>query len=69
MPVYALPWWGWLLCGAGGLVLAAISIYLVDFIDNGARAILVWLVGVAAALGALVSFVIAIIRFVKWARR
>lgn len=64
-----LPWWGWLLCSAGGLVLAAVSIYLVDFIESGARAVLVWLVGIAAGLGGLVSFTIATIRFVKWAWR
>jgi hypothetical protein len=61
------PWFEWLLYSAGGLVLAAVSIYLVDFIENGSRAFLVWLVGVAAGLGALVSFIIATIRFVKWA--
>jgi hypothetical protein len=61
-----LPWWGWMLCGVGGIAIVALTTFLVDFLE-GATAIAVWLIGVLAGLAGVISFVIGIVRFLKWA--
>jgi hypothetical protein len=61
-----LPWWGWLLCGGGGILVALIAAVMTDRIP-ARNWLLVWFVGMAAKLTGLIAFAIGIIRFVKWA--
>lgn len=57
-----LPWWGWLLCAAGGGIVCAVS-YVVH--DDGKVRISDIIGFLSGAAGALCAF-IGIIRFVKW---
>jgi hypothetical protein len=71
MPVdaSAMPWWGWLLCGGGGGIIALIASRIVDITKNGMLAIAWWLLSMLAGLGGLVSFVVGVVGFTKWVWR
>ena len=58
-----LPWWGWMLCGIGGFIVAALAISLSDDSDAGCLA---KLFGFIVGLASLVCGAIGIIRFIKW---
>lgn len=58
-----LPWWGWLFCGAAGIVVALIA----GLMTTGRGWLLAWFIGMVAGLSGLISFAIGLIRFVKWA--
>ena len=58
-----LPWWGWMLCGVGGFIVAALAIGLSDDSDGGCLA---KLFGFIVGLASLVCGAIGIIRFIKW---
>jgi hypothetical protein len=62
-----MPWWGWLLCGGGGGIAALIASRIVDITENGMLAIAWWLVSMLAGIGGLVSFVVGLVGFAKWA--
>ncbi len=57
-----LPWWGWLLCAVGAGVLGAALTSLANK-ENGCLATVIRNL---AFIGALILFVIGIIRFIKW---
>ncbi len=66
----ALPWWGWLICGVVGIVIALVSGLLAsdaDITEKKSDWAFWWFVGMVAGLGGAVAFAIGIIRFVKWA--
>lgn len=58
-----LPWWGWLLCAAGGFVGGFLAFRICENVDadNAGRGVLV-LSWIAAAICAAIG----VIRFVKW---
>jgi hypothetical protein len=58
-----LPWWGWLLCGAG--TSTATLVYFSKGKDTGSGWSLMWalLFGIASAL----CWIVGIVRLVKWA--
>jgi hypothetical protein len=63
-----LPWWGWLLCGVVGILVAALAGFLTDTAGDTKTGVwLAWLIGVVAGLGGFVAFAIGIVRFAKWA--
>jgi len=73
MPVEpsSLPWWAWLLCGAGGIVVALIAGFYASTAevtgDKHTSFWEVWFVGMLAGLAGLIALAIGLIRFVKWA--
>jgi hypothetical protein len=46
---------------------ARIVFWIVGITKNGARAFAWWFVGMMAAFGGVISFIIGLVRFVKWA--
>jgi hypothetical protein len=64
--LYALPWWGWIACGVGGIAVWALTAFLVDFLE-GVASIVVWLIGVFAAFAGAISIVIGVVHGLKWA--
>ena len=60
-----LPWWGWLLCALGAALLTAImAIGLLAKEENDWGGLVILVI---AALATVISFLVGIIRFVKWA--
>lgn len=63
----SLPWWGWLLYGAGSGIVARIVFWIVGITKNGARAFAWWFVGMMAGFCSIISLVIGVVQFAKWA--
>ena len=63
----AMPWWGWLLCGVGGGIVAVIASRIVHITKDGKLAIAWWLFSILTGLGGLIAFVVGLIGCVKWA--
>ncbi len=61
----ALEWWGWLLIALGAAIAAAV-IGLATHDEDGTAGCLGPLIAWLFGLAALVTFIIGVIRFVKW---
>ncbi len=59
----SLPWWGWLLCAAGGSMATFIAWALSDADDNFTAGCLAVLLGIATFFVG----VLGVVQFVKWA--
>ena len=62
-----LPWWGWLLCGLVGVVVAAFASFIADCAENESWGCLPWSVSLVAGLGGLIAPAIGLVRLAKWA--
>ena len=63
----ALPWWGWLVCGVGGGMATLITSRIAAATKDGMWAMVWWLAGIMTGLVGIISFVIGVVRFAKWA--
>jgi undecaprenyl pyrophosphate phosphatase UppP len=57
-----LPWWGWMLCTVGTVIIGVIAVLINKVHDNLATVTLIAVSWIVAAI----LFLITIIRFVKW---
>jgi hypothetical protein len=66
----ALPWWGWLLCGVVGIVIAVVAAlygFIADDSKNRWDGVFWRVFGALAGFGGIIALAIGLIRFVKWA--
>jgi hypothetical protein len=65
--IAGMPWWGWLLCGAGGGIGTLMTSRIVRNTKDGKWAFTYWLVSILAGIGGFICFVIGLVGLTKWA--